>query len=904
MATQTPPVLTADSLFGFLDHLRGCGYLVGTRQYILVQDLLATLLADSGSVDGELFASALAPVLAKSPLQQVEFRKRFDRWFYHPPTEAPPKPDEAALPAAKERANDLERLLRGATRGGRLLLLILFVVGIVSGILYWSRRPAAPRPPVPPRYHEQPIQNQSPGPATAEVTWELVKSHPWTIIEVTGETALFFAILGAGWVVWWRVRAVRFLKRQTVTAAPDLTAIRVQTDDAELLSTGTVYSIAKGLRRRVVVASNDIAVAETVRKTSATGGEFTAVYGTRRVVPEYLFLVERQSQSDEFARLAAEVAARVDRGDHVITVFYFSQDPDVLFPARPGDSPLPLDEVASRYAHCRLVVFADAANTTRGTPEATRRRLEAFASWDARFWVTPVGLEGRVPQERALTGFFQTFPASEAGLTDLGRAFDLERRLRGNGNRPVPLELTQLVSRPERWMRRMPAPERQISDLVLSLRNSLGESGFYWLCACAAYPEIHRQLTLYLGRRLHGPDGEAIFNPDLYLQLMRLPWFREGWMPEWLREKLIAELPPPRASQVRELLEGLLLSSLRGEISELELRVAQKQPAAVSRLLKGIVPKLSRSAPPDSALADTVFISFLTGRTAVPLPRAVWNLMRTGTINGKAASVGPAPARVRIIGRLSLALVDICWFTGIAFVVASTIIAEVYLLYVPVLAALTVMLAGGPLIWCAWRCSSQIVLRAALVAFTTPALAALLALFGSLSSLACWVAVGVGISLLVLLRPARQACSYISARTSRPTLSVLPLRIALAAISVAFFTICAACIWPGWLDLVPSPLDYVTFILIIASPVFMGAPTVIIALRQRSGIAYLAGATILSGYISCPVLIVLVGLLSRWNSDVGLRWGCFLYAVIGLALAVVALRRSKASSKDALEIAK
>ena len=131
-----------------------------------------------------------------------------------------------------------------------------------------------------------------------------------------------------------------------------------------------------------------------------------------------------------------------------------------------------------------------------------------------------------------------------------------------------------LAERPIRWMERRAPREEEAGRLVEQLRRYLGESGWLWLRACAVYPQVTWELTLYLGARLLSQtraECEA-WGSDL-LQLVRLPWFRYGALPDWLRAVLIAQFTPPEETRVRGVIEDLLRHVLTkpGEAVSLEL---------------------------------------------------------------------------------------------------------------------------------------------------------------------------------------------------------------------------------------------------------------------------------------------------------------------------------------------
>jgi len=74
--------------------------------------------------------------------------------------------------------------------------------------------------------------------------------------------------------------------------------------------------------------------------------------------------------------------------------------------------------------------------------------------------------------------------------------------------------LRELISvTPERWLSRNAPEQSAIDGLVGILKRGLGKKGFFWLCACAVYPELRFELTVFLGQSLHD-EKEPLLEVD------------------------------------------------------------------------------------------------------------------------------------------------------------------------------------------------------------------------------------------------------------------------------------------------------------------------------------------------------------------------------------------------------
>jgi hypothetical protein len=257
--------------------------------------------------------------------------------------------------------------------------------------------------------------------------------------------------------------------------------------------------------------------------------------------------------------------------------------------------------------------------------------------------LTPRPKEGWGALEAGLGKHLPVLPASPEGLLRLGRwleeapAPSLEAK--GAGALPVPQE-TGPAAAPEPpllrgsttpWLDRTPPAPARVSELLEQLRVFLGREGFFWLAACAVFPELHWTITAYLGQRLPGADGAPLLTHCPLPRLARLPWLRHGFMPDWLRLSLIQALEPAREAAVRECLVALLEAALAGgEVGAAELRVATAHGQPLRRLLPPLLEHLRRRASPGSPLRDQLFLRFLQNRPllAAEAPESLRRLLR------------------------------------------------------------------------------------------------------------------------------------------------------------------------------------------------------------------------------------------------------------------------------------
>jgi len=301
--------------------------------------------------------------------------------------------------------------------------------------------------------------------------------------------------------------------------------VKVETPGTGLVKNDRFYQAARRLRKRLKSDIIRLDVAKTVSNTIKKGGFPEFKYKALTRPPEYLVLIDLPAYSDHHAHLFDTFAKALEKEGLFVTRYFYESDPRVCF-KEPGRQRVYLSDLEARYSDSRLIVFGDGQEWLDPVSGGMDRWTGMFNGWKERAVLTPVPAHEWTLREMVLAKEFIVLPASLQGLAALVEYF---------GTRPG--------YNPKDWktvdsQERIRMPE--VFDDVNELRHYLGEALFQWLCACAVYPELHWDLTLYLGSLPCMPQG-LIAEANL-LRLIRLPWFRTGSMPDELRWALIGEL--------------------------------------------------------------------------------------------------------------------------------------------------------------------------------------------------------------------------------------------------------------------------------------------------------------------------------------------------------------------------
>ena len=186
-----------------------------------------------------------------------------------------------------------------------------------------------------------------------------------------------------------------------------------------------------------------------------------------------------------------------------------------------------------------------------------------------------------------------------------------------------------LRSEPERWIEATPPEPDAIELLIRELRWYLKDD-YEWLATCAVYPELRWDLTKELGRVLAVADERPFDRDDGLTRLARLPWFRHGNLPDWLRLRLLTDLLPERQALVRDAINQLILGA-----TSVQPRSAADRPT-LSIILANMSSDQARrrvvKSNGDSPWADHVLATFLDDKPPDPqdehLPQNIREMLK------------------------------------------------------------------------------------------------------------------------------------------------------------------------------------------------------------------------------------------------------------------------------------
>ena len=286
-----------------------------------------------------------------------------------------------------------------------------------------------------------------------------------------------------------------------------------------------------------------------------------------------------------------------------------------------------LKELHGRHPLHRLLIFSDAEGFLDPLTGRASSWVNNLGQWQKPALFIPEQNESTRYLNYVMEGLgFRVLPISIAGLKYHIQTLQVETDSTGinwDSGSPLPKLLEENL---DKWMQRTEPDNSEVEELLAELQLYLDREGMLWLSACAVYPELHWQLTLYLttmltlGDKFKLSEEEQLLLQKRLLALTRLPWFRYGSMPEWFRLRLIGLLDNDQHHHIRRIIRELLLSAryetkYMADIKERDIRLpfAMKNLAFHLKHISNKIASLFQKTDEDNSLSDSVFVSYLSG---------------------------------------------------------------------------------------------------------------------------------------------------------------------------------------------------------------------------------------------------------------------------------------------------
>ncbi len=280
------------------------------------------------------------------------------------------------------------------------------------------------------------------------------------------------------------------------------------------------------MRRRSQSEAQRLDLERTIAATVERGGLPSFQYRPLSQPVDYLLLLDRQQTGNHRTQLFDAFYRAFKAQELAIERYFYDSDLRLCFnEAQPGG--VRLTELAQRFAGARLVLVGSGLQLIHPLRGGLVAWADLFEHWPQRLLLTPRHPDEWGRNERLLGTLFQVLPATLPSLS-----FWVEELEQGED------------AHFDRWQERVkevPAAVFQPDEAhpLASLLLQFPREVVRWVAACAIYPSLHWDLTLWFGQQLEVYSGKPLLEHDTLLRLFRIRWFVEGQMPQTAREQLL-----------------------------------------------------------------------------------------------------------------------------------------------------------------------------------------------------------------------------------------------------------------------------------------------------------------------------------------------------------------------------
>jgi CHAT domain/TPR repeat len=533
----------------FLNHLRQRGFIIGIEHYLRLQRLLDQVEPDC---EPDHLKTLLCPIFATSRDQQEQFYLAFDSWLDLLHSDVGAKNFSKSEPTLRGKEHKQQTSHKRSYIWGAIVTVLVVAVCLVGTKIV--TRPALTNKQIEDSIQDKANLDKQTGQNPQGITGEPQlppdsqpqsvpsKFRAWWIFALLVSLLPLILLMLARRYGYNRDDLI--IQRQKRKKPPYTWPIKVVTAPSIIYDPEQFYKATRLLQHRLSDEYSVLDIQASVAATVESLGHTVLCYKPATKSPEYLVLIERASFNDHQSQFFNFLAKRMDQAGLFWACYFYADDPRLCWDEA-GEVSILVEDLQHKYPKHRLLILGDGKNLIDPITGKLGMWVCMFSQWDARAILTPEAPSRWGWQEIVLADQFMILPATLEGIMLLSDYFE----------RPQDYDIGD-------WMQTHAErqPELNSSDAADALRTYLGEDIFQWLCACAVYPELHWDLTLHIGLLLD--KNHKLVNEQEILKLLRLSWFRQGFIPDDWRLRLLHELAPNNERLIRQTIINLLERSI------------------------------------------------------------------------------------------------------------------------------------------------------------------------------------------------------------------------------------------------------------------------------------------------------------------------------------------------------
>jgi len=523
-------------------------YNIGVGEHLRIQTLLQKL---PDTIPAEDLKHALISLIAKTKVEQERLYALFDEIVKNIVEKQIPKDEPIVIKPDKKPKTFKQTFVTLIKQYRWIIIAIAAVMMVVVGFYVWknthptnkdrtdkitiaqSTEPQTESSKLQTQKLENPFVENKPYPFPTHLKYYSNKppsktqewlQNNWKWARVLLAFAFCFLLFAI-----WRYRA---LKNRKIIAEqnqndkpPYFWNIELDNIDKNIFETDKVEHLSTLLRHRSEADKFRIDIPKTIEATISKGGSPIFIYKTETSPTDYLLLIDRQSVRNHRARLFNALYEEFKVQEVEMARYFYDSDVRVCFNEFYPNG-ISISEILQRYYTARLILIGTGAQLLSPMSGKLAKWTEIFEQWRNRALFSPKPLKLWGYDERQLAQLFTTLPAT---LESLGFWID---ELDAGAD-----------ARFDTWREKITdAPNAPINpddtDPIPILQLYFETDVIKWIAACAIYPTLHFDLTLWLGQQLSENKNKLCSYTNLS-QIFRLSWFVQGEMPVTVRTSLI-----------------------------------------------------------------------------------------------------------------------------------------------------------------------------------------------------------------------------------------------------------------------------------------------------------------------------------------------------------------------------
>ena len=270
----------------------------------------------------------------------------------------------------------------------------------------------------------------------------------------------------------------------------------------------------------------------TIKQSTKKGEAEHPLYSHKRKHNEYLIIAEQDTYKNHQAQFIKAIYKTLTSNNIDIIFFTYTTDPRILYSAN-NKKKYTLNQVFALYGGAVLLYFGYASLWFNTQNFKIYGWTKMLARWQHRFWFTLNSPDNwNLPEKTGNKIFPNILPFTIDALQN------------------ITLNITNNQQNTEfsikYWAENL---DYSLTDINTELPLNTIELFFdpllrSWIAACAVYPEINWELTLELGKLLSTKERNLCSANEIS-QLLRLDWFRKGYIPPEIRFALMEKWANP-----------------------------------------------------------------------------------------------------------------------------------------------------------------------------------------------------------------------------------------------------------------------------------------------------------------------------------------------------------------------